>query len=1358
MATDIPTSEEFFRLIKRASRALRRHALWLGGALVALLAIGWLDVAVAVDLSLPLATTYRLLFAIGFWLLLIAGTAVLLIWPLLRRLKLEDVALRIEQAVGNMHNRLLTVLDLHRAIMVGNKKSNPDMVAALLRQTRAKLAGFHIRQLIDRVPLVRSLAGLAAVLCLALLLAVVFRESAPTALARILRPTADIPPVTWLQIAAPGDLSAPAGDPLTIVADVTRGEVDTLSLHLQQPDGQWVVYPMQPDGGQRFTYTLSGVMSDYRYKISGGGTWTSEYQIHMVPRPIVDSVTTAIRLPAYMRHEELLPVADDARRIEAPIDSHVVFEAQVSGDVARGEIVLLRRSVSTEETVQDEEHVWFDDDLPADANATGAWRWSTARAFSGLKSFTLGRGNQPLSFTSRLNPLDVPAQGIFFLMVWLDGSHPPGRISLGLQHDNQTRTYEWGEASPPVNGQPPATPLGPLPQPMGWVRLEVPANALGSAGGAWKLRGMTLAVDHGEVFFDRPGFLTRKRAPVDTIATEAIDSRSMLRDEASGRWMGEVLVAADMLLTLRFHSSLKQASAQREPLEVIAKQDQPPSIVVEKPNVDVVLPAVQPLPISARVLDDWGVAAVGMRLGPSESGLSAPRWLEEERELTTSRMVTLAIDSAAEHLAPGQSLWYCLVAKDSKGQLAETKTYKLSIAPPDRAGAPETAKLPESLEQLRKLLAEMLKAPTKDRESAEFVASLPKPLSEALDAEGQFRKPDGSPLQAEEVRKLVEQTESQLTPEQKGRLAELTAELDRRQQELRRLAEMLKQATQKSVASPLALEQESKLLAEFAGQAQQMASELNPPTAAQGNAARLERELKTERTVTDQPERLAELERQLAQLEAARQLVASDPRLAQQQLAQLAAQVVAAAAARELDELAADLETRGHKLQTLQKEAGSLAGQSALADDKKLTAISQSQTQLDQQAIPAIDQLRGILGSATEEKSQPLALWTPPGKPLASAPGKQAATSTEKTDQGQGQGQGEGTGQDKQSGQSQPDGKSPDTKSSKSGSDEKWWDKPSGVPAASGSQASGSQDGQGDRDLAGLAGTEQKSEALPTKPGQVKPTPPTPRGQLTAHQAQLQESLSANAGEALQSASTVRELAERLRQAAGGSELSGQDQSGGDQPGHEQPGHDQPGKSPAGKNQPGKNPPGKGPDGKDAGGKDQGGKDQGGKDSGGKDSGGKNQPGNETKPSASDDVEGQPGESGTGGEHPPNLDAGQILADAATQKALAMAQRMHAQSRFAKAGSRPPQAGQEKPPEQTGQPTGGTTPSTTGARPGNIMAGQAPLGSDPRGRANFYQLPPRMRGPLLEGMQERGPEGYQSMIDAYFRELNKEIK
>ncbi len=71
MSTDAPKTEEFYQLIQQASRALRRHALLIGGTLVAVSVIGWLCAAVAVDLLIPMATTFRLVFAVGFWLVVV---------------------------------------------------------------------------------------------------------------------------------------------------------------------------------------------------------------------------------------------------------------------------------------------------------------------------------------------------------------------------------------------------------------------------------------------------------------------------------------------------------------------------------------------------------------------------------------------------------------------------------------------------------------------------------------------------------------------------------------------------------------------------------------------------------------------------------------------------------------------------------------------------------------------------------------------------------------------------------------------------------------------------------------------------------------------------------------------------------------------------------------------------------------------------------------------------------------------------------------------------------------------------------------------------------------------------------------
>ena len=98
------------------------------------------------------------------------------------------------------------------------------------------------------------------------------------------------------------------------------------------------------------------------------------------------------------------------------------------------------------------------------------------------------------------------------------------------------------------------------------------------------------------------------------------------------------------------------------------------------------------------------------------------------------------------------------------------------------------------------------------------MASLPEPLRDAVDAEGQFRKPDGSPLEAEEIREQVEAAQSPTDARAKSPAERIGCRArPAATANLRRLAEMLKQAAQKSAASPLALAKESKLLDEFAG-------------------------------------------------------------------------------------------------------------------------------------------------------------------------------------------------------------------------------------------------------------------------------------------------------------------------------------------------------------------------------------------------------------------------------------------------------------------------------------------------------------------------------------------------------------
>jgi hypothetical protein len=104
----------------------------------------------------------------------------------------------------------------------------------------------------------------------------------------------------------------------------------------------------------------------------------------------------------------------------------------------------------------------------------------------------------------------------------------------------------------------------------------------------------------------------------------------------------------------------------------------------------------------------------------------------------------------------------------------------------------------------------------------------------------------------------------------------------------------------------------------------------------------------------------------------------------------------------------------------------------------------------------------------------------------------------------------------------------------------------------------------------------------------------------------------------------------------------------------------------------------------------------------------------------------------------------QMLQSPAMQQALAMAGRMRQGSQPGKA----PQPGQTPPPT----PAGPRDPSS----PGNPNGGEAELAKlDPAARAALLKLPPRVREELLQGLRERGPEGYGPFIEDYFKRLTE---
>lgn len=794
-------------MVSAARQRLVAAALLTGLCLALLVAIAWVVGGVLLDLAAPLPVPLRAIVFAGWWLAVAAAAAVFVFLPALRRPLLEGVALRIERLLGGIQNRLLTVVDLHRggAATRGwhDDPARQSMAERLVAQTEQRLFGFSPASVVRWRAVLRG-AGLAAVaLGLLALLWGVLGERFTTTLARLLDPTADIPPATWARLEAPGDVEVLEGEPLELAALVTRGTVESADLVIEGADGTRRREPMRPDGAARHVALLDGLEHDARYRVEGGGTWTRAAAIRVLRRPAIGATTASIRLPDYMRIEEPLGVAPEAARIEAPLGSSVDLRALVAGDPVRGVIRLLDRGLETTLVERFDERVWFDDDLPRDAVAGGGWKWTTAQAAGGLRSFTFAADGRPLEMRTRLEPLVLPKEGLdtrfFTIMVRADPGDAPHLLAVELAHDGGAVELLWGDegAGPAADLRVPRVVVGPLPEAGRWERLTVALDRVPQVVGR-AVESMKVTIDRGRMLLDRPGWTERSMKPVEHPVDRPIGEIAARREDPGADagvgkgtgWIATVPVGdarreagtagagvpggdtRPVWATLEFVNAQGHPSRAAAAVEIVGTTDRPPSLVVEEPQSELLqLSSLDDVRVVAHLFDDWGIDQVAVRVGADEASLGEPVPLVEaalpRSPPDTMALLETVLSADRLGLSTGSQGSFVLAIRDTKGQWSESRSFRVVVVPGD-APAPEPAQVPALEEALRRAREAARQADTDrdllDRKREEVLAAIGRPALEAIDrAEEAAAKRDRA---AEEGARLRDDPDA--TPETKS--------------------------------------------------------------------------------------------------------------------------------------------------------------------------------------------------------------------------------------------------------------------------------------------------------------------------------------------------------------------------------------------------------------------------------------------------------------------------------------------------------------------------------------------------------------------------------------------------------------
>ena len=214
----------------------------------------------------------------------------------------------------------------------------------------------------------------------------------------------------------------------------------------------------------------------------------------------------------------------------APATDHVDIGATVTSSAAAGQGRLHATWLIEWSELDRRDQVWVDDDVPPGARELDqgeGWQWSTAgpRPFLGARSHVGGpaAGIHQHYFSGAPLAPAVAADDVLFATAWLDPEQPPDEVMLQWFTDGWEHRAFWGADLIPwgVAGTASRSPRGPLPFAAEWVRLEVPAAAVGVTG---TVGGLAFTASGGRVVWDRAGVWVAP-PPSGQLAVTGIPSR-----------------------------------------------------------------------------------------------------------------------------------------------------------------------------------------------------------------------------------------------------------------------------------------------------------------------------------------------------------------------------------------------------------------------------------------------------------------------------------------------------------------------------------------------------------------------------------------------------------------------------------------------------------------------------------------------------------------------------------------------------------------------------------------------------------------------------------------------------------------
>ena len=325
-----------------------------GAAVVAgsLFVAGLVDWVIDLRMETPLVLRATLLVAQGvLWSL---AATFFVIRPLLDRPSDRELALWVEEKFPEFGHRLITAVELNRA-GAPTAGMSLELLAAVTREAGERAARTTFTSRIDRSPVRRGAAMMAAVGALALVLGIAAPQTTAVLLAREFLATREIPRSVAIE-ALLGSQVSPSGEELKLfyratgrgVSPSLRGRVRVLPEGRPGEEYPLVYESAAPEGGALFSAAIppGSVNFDYQAWLRDGRSRKIASVVYE-PRPVVQKIDAWVILPRYCGvRPDGTPYEQYRVRgeIAGPLGCTARVVAEVQKPVRKGVLELLGRT------------------------------------------------------------------------------------------------------------------------------------------------------------------------------------------------------------------------------------------------------------------------------------------------------------------------------------------------------------------------------------------------------------------------------------------------------------------------------------------------------------------------------------------------------------------------------------------------------------------------------------------------------------------------------------------------------------------------------------------------------------------------------------------------------------------------------------------------------------------------------------------------------------------------------------------------------------------------------------------------------------------------------------------------------